>query len=218
MSRRTLPALFAVLALCSIGGGVALAQTDEGEPCEEACSAQPAAQVDNRSFTTAELSAVLRRGLPFLCGNPADARFPDVDCKINAKITVPAKVAKYIGLHSRVLAHGVAGNRTNHYTPDRDDEGRAYFLEFTDAAKARLKAKHIRALGVLATGTITVKGADQILCGTAQTTRASCPLDYGHKANILGAADGELLCWVVMPWWVATKTKWGKMCPRPIKA
>jgi hypothetical protein len=219
-SLRPLWALFAVLALCSIGTALpALAQTTEpgeGDCVEGPCGVQ-APTVDNVDFHGAPLAAILRRGQPFVCGAPADAKTEtaEVDCRIHATISVPAKAAKFLGLRSRVLAQGEAGDRVEHY----DGQGRAYFLTLPSALRSKLKAKRVRGLGVTITGKITVAGADQIYCADSSKLHASCSIDYGKKANAWSAPDGELVCWSVMPWWVATKSPgWGKMCPKPINA
>lgn len=219
-SRRPLLALSAVLALCSIGTALpALAQTTEpgeGDCVEGPCDVQ-APTVDNTNFQDAPLAAILRRGQPFVCGAPADAKTktPEVDCRIHATISVPAKAAKFLGLRSPVLAEGDAADKVEHY----DGQGRAYFLTLPSTLRSKLKAKHVRGLGVTITGKITVAGADQIYCAEGTKPHASCPIDYGKKANVWSAPDGELVCWPVMPWWVATKSPgWGKMCPKPINA
>jgi hypothetical protein len=221
MSSPRVLTLALLAALCSAGATVpALAQTEEGDECVEGCASAQAPVVDNKNFQTAYFLDALRKGQPFLCGNPADEsrKIAEVGCRIDAKISIPAKAAKFLGLSSRVLAHGVAGDMVEHFKEDGDDYGRAYFLELPSALRSKLKAKKIRGLGVTITGTITVAGADQVYCGSGRTLHASCPIDYGKKANIWPAQDGEMVCWRVMPWWVATKSAWGKMCPRPINA
>lgn len=229
-SARRLLLLLLLVVLGSLGAvTVAHAQSDVPAECDsDACGeggeggGVQAPQVDPKNFTNATYKVVLSQGQPFACGSPKTKYGPDVDCRIEAKITVPAKAARYLGLSSRVLAEGVASNRKDHFEVDGDDMGRTYFLEFPSAIKAKLKAKRVRALGVQITGTITVNGADQIFCDDPKgpkDTHPSCPIDYGNKANILSGEDGAMLCWTVMPWWVAIPSPgWGKMCPKPITA
>jgi len=220
MSRRRL-SLVAVLAMCLSGGaGLAHAQsTCDGDSCEGATDAY-VPSVDNRSFTWAPYTETLKKGQAFLCGQPADARrqTPDVDCRIHARISIPAKAAKYLGLSSRVLTSGDAGGRVDHYkNDDGDDQGRAYFLRFPASLKPRLKAKHVVGLGVTVTGTMSVPG-QQVHCASdpGDTLHPSCPISYGRKLQTWPVADGQMACWAVMPWAVAIKSVWGKRCPRPI--
>lgn len=232
MSARRVPfTLSAALALCLVAGvAPGLAQT--GDACEEdACAGQTTrpAEVTNDLHLAPPFVDVLRRGYPIPCGNPADpARgVPDVECRVDVKMSIPAKAAKYLGLPSRTLAAGVVSERVEKYRlEDEEDSGRTYMVKLPAAVRARMSAKKVRALGVTITGAITVPGAEFVTCdsdrGSGPTKlplRKSCPVDTGRKAMILPAPDGEIVCWTVMPWWTAVKSPgWGKLCPKPIRA
>jgi hypothetical protein len=210
----------AVIAALSVGGaGTALAQ--EGDCVEECPSGPQAPRIYSEYPQETYLTDALRKGHPFGCGSPADTKrnIPEVDCRIEAKITIPAKAAKYLGLSSRVLAQGVASDRTDHYMDGRQDLGRNYFLKPASSLKAKLKAKKVLGLGVNITGKISVVGADQIYCNDGNALHASCPIDYGKNTTVGWRTPADaLVCWPVAPWYVAIKTKWGQMCPKPINA
>jgi hypothetical protein len=218
-SRRLLISALAIPLLCS---APAQGGQDEGSgECAGACPVE-AVSVDDSPYQGDTLRTVMRRGLPFACGQAADDDQIEIDCHIEAKVTIRPKAAKYLGLKSTTIADGVAADRVEHYKNDDDDEtdlGRAYFLDIPAAVKAKLSAKRVRALGVRVTGSITVPGT-KLYCGfDYDVKKARCPMDSGKKAFVLGAPDGEIVCWTVMPWWVAIKSPgWGKMCPKPINA
>ena len=62
------------------------------------------------------LGEALRTGrIPIVCGEPASGEegvefYVPEDCRIAATFSVPAKVAKWLGLKSRAIAQGVAGD------------------------------------------------------------------------------------------------------------
>jgi hypothetical protein len=212
--------LLSVLAMALLSSAPALAQDEESGECAGECPVE-AVSVDDAAYQAESLRTVLRRGLAFVCGQAASSRRVEVDCHIEAKVTTRPKAAKYLGLKSTTLVEGVAGGRVEHYKNDDGDEdlGRTYFLDIPASMKSKLSAKRVRGLGVRITGSITVPGF-KLYCGIDNDgPRASCPMDSGKKAFTLGAPDGEMVCWPVMPWWVAIKSPgWGKMCPKPITA
>jgi hypothetical protein len=178
--------------------------------------------VQSNSF---DLAYIIGKGAPFACGQPADKRRnqPDVSCHIEATITVKSAVASFLGLSSRTIASGVAGNVVDHLTDDNgDDLGRAYFLPLSAAVRAKLRAKHVRALGVHVTGTVSAHttatayspASDKVTCGSDPNPTDSCHITAPKRVT-WPAGDGELVCWRLMPWYLATPATYGKMCPRP---
>lgn len=217
--RSSLSAGLAVLLLC-LATAPALAQGDGdtggGEVAATTISGQP--------WYALPLRDALRTGLAFPCGQEASKRGPEITCHIKATLTVPSAVAHFLGLDSRVIADGVAGDMVNHFEDaDGDDQGRTYFLKLRSSVKSAIKAKRIRALGFLLSGTASAHAdafggfspaSDKVQCRNSDALKSSCSFN-SRKAVILGAPDGELECWLYMPWFVAKKTTWGKMCPKP---
>lgn len=225
-----LRSLFVLMAaLCSLGAAPhALAGSDE--PDEEGPAQTP---VVYHAFAELRLGEALRSGrIPIICGEPASGEkgvefyVPEQDCRIEATFTVPAKVANWLGLKSRVIAQGVAGDMKDGYEVESYGESRVYFLKIrnVDALKAKLKRKRVRVLGGNVTGTITLRGEERIKCwGDPRKSdpKAKCPVrseGAGGKGQFTwhGEGEGEMLCWRFMPWYLATPAKWGQMCPRPI--
>lgn len=222
--RSSLSAGLTVLLL-SIAAAPALAQVSE--PDEGGASGpQPSSvRVEPVQSNAFPFSYMIRKGIALQCGQAEDKRHrqPDISCHIQAKITVKSAVARFIGLGSTVLASGVAGNVVNHLEDDDgQDEGRVYYLAIPAAVKDKLRAKHIRALGIHITGTFTahtgpngnLPATDKVLCNGDEDPADSCSIK-APKRVILPAGDGELVCWRYMPWYLATPAHWGKMCPRP---
>ena len=217
--RSKLSCVLAILILCAAVGGTAFAQ--EGGDGEG--SAPPVyPDVQNQISEAMPFLDTLAQGQPVPCGQPADRYSAEIACHIDAKITISARMAHWIGLDSRTVASGVAGGMRDDYTDAGGDKlGRTYFLEVPSSVKAKLRAKHVRALGVQVAGTITVPGQDKIICDSDHSqppkTQAKCDLTLGSEKRLIwGGQDGEMLCWRFMPWGVATPAKWGKMCPRPM--
>ncbi len=71
-------------------------------------------------------------GIPFQCGDKGDAarHRPEVVCHVEAKVSIPSKVASFLHLSSRVLAHGVASDPRDKFTTSSDQtvRDRTYFL------------------------------------------------------------------------------------------
>lgn len=216
-------------ALCLAAAGTAIAQVEEGD----GPSGPTLPVLDDQTIATFAMAYddVYRRGIPLPCGSEADTRrrTPEVACRVEVKVTIPAKVASFLRLPSNVLARGVATRKVDDFAPDRDsssgETGRFYFLPLSSAVKSKLKAKRVGAIGVHLSGTISAVGHSEIHCEseTANGTRtppkrSRCSFDSGRKARIYGGQDGEMLCWRYMPWWLGTPATWGKMCPRPVTA
>lgn len=166
---------------------------------------------------------VYRRGVPFSCGGPVGrGRRVAVACRIEAKVTVPAKVASFLRLSSKVIANGVATTKVDRFEDDDGNEAdRVYFLPLRASVKSKLRGKRVGALGVHIAGTVRDADASSVTCWSEDKTgngpkRSECSFTSGKKALIYGGQDGELLCWRYMPWWLATPATWGKMCPRPV--
>lgn len=175
------------------------------------------------------LGKALRTGrIPIICGEDAQYEegdefyIPAQDCRIEATFTVPAKVANWLGLKSRVIAQGVAGDLDENYRVESYGEVRTYFLKIrnVDALKAKLKRKRVRVLSGNVTGTVRLRGEERVVCWRDDTPKEKCPFrGSGEKNNRFtwhGEGEGEMLCWRYMPWYLATPAKWGEMCPRPI--
>ncbi len=228
--RLRIAALLAVAALTIFGGAAAFAATPrQGDGCFEECGPTgPTLNTmsdENMGMYSMPFDDVYKRGIPFQCGSPADKSrgLPEVACHIEAKVTVPAKVASFLHLSSRVIAHGVAKTKVDHLKNDYNrDQGRLYFLPLPSKVKAALRAKRIGAMGVKIAGTVSEPGAPAVYCESDSLSmnppkHASCSFSSGKKALTYGGQDGEMLCWRYMPWWLATPSPgWGKMCPRPV--
>lgn len=238
-----LAALLGALALCLAAvsstalAGATPRQADcspGADGCEGGLGAPVPPTISPEIFAR-PLAKTLAQGQMFTCGEPArDAdsykgpntvHFPAVRCRIDVTVSVPAKVASYLGLGSRKIAGGVLTDAVDN---PRDENGRrmngqsAYYLAIPAAVRGRLKAKGIRALGVTIAGTASVVGEDKVYCGNDDSPKpvlhASCPILMNSKSVTWAGEDGELLCWTIMPWWTAVKAHWGKMCPRPMTA
>jgi hypothetical protein len=220
--RSSLLLCLAVLLL-SIAAAPVLAQVSE--PDEGGGGPQPSSvRVEPVLSNSTPAPYMFRKGAALQCGQAEDKRHnsPDISCHINAKITVKQAVASFLGLSSTVIASGVPSRVVDHLMVDDEDEGRVYFLELKQSVKDKLRAKHIRALGVHITGTFTAHtsattrspATDKVLCNGAEDPTTSCSIKAG-KRTIWPAGDGELVCWRFMPWYLATPARWGKMCPRP---
>jgi hypothetical protein len=224
-----LPTILGALLLClaatTTALGAGLRQADEGGG--EGGGVERPSIADDSPFTM-PYDDVIRMGVPFQCGAPANPtrKAPEVACRIEATVSVPARVASFLHLSSRVLASGVASEHKDRFTAnDETVRDRTYFLPISSAVKAKLKAKKVGAIGVTQTGTISIVGEDKVICysesqdDATPPLRSSCPIVHHKKALIYGGQDGELLCWRYMPWWLATPVPhYGDRCPEPIKA
>ncbi len=218
------PRIGFVLALALTAGLTAQAV---GQTNEEGGGTQRPT-ISNDTAYSMPYDDVVRLGVPFQCGSAANAarHQPDVACRVEAKVSIPSKVASFLHLSSRVLAHGVATDHKDSFTiNDSKVRDRTYFLPIASSVKAKLKAKKVGAIGVTQTGDISIVGQDKVYCDSdAQDSnspplRSSCPIVHHSKALIYGGQDGELLCWRYMPWWLATPVPhYGDRCPKPIHA
>lgn len=217
--------IFGALLACLAAAPAASGQTTEGD----GPSGPTVTVLDDQTIATFAMAYddVYKRGIPLPCGSKADTRrrIPEVACRVEAKVTVPAKVASFLRLSSNVIARGVATHKVDDFAPDRDtssgETGRFYFLPLSSAVKSKLKAKRVGAMGVHITGTIAAVGESQVMCSSEyqrglRTKHSECDFTTGRKARIYGGQDGEMLCWRFMPWWLGTPATWGKMCPRPV--
>ena len=224
---RLRPLFLLMAVLCSLGAAPhALAGSPE-EPDEEGSARPP---VVYHAVVDIRLGEALRTGrIPIICGEPASGEegvefyVPEQDCRIEATFSVPAKVAKWLGLKSRVIAQGVAGDMKDGYKVESYGPSRVYFLKIRNASglKAKLKRKRVRVLGGNVTGTITLRGEERIVCWKDDAPKAKCPVrsdGAGGEGQFTwhGEDEGEMLCWRFMPWYLATPAKWGEMCPKPI--
>lgn len=217
--RSLLAALIAVLAF-GLAAFAATASAQQGD-CIEECAAGPAAPYLSGAMLYEDFDKVMAHGQGFSC--PEDRQDKSLTCRIDVKITVPAKVASYLRLGSRTLVDGVASRVVEHYKVGRRDQGRTYFLPLPASVKSKLKAKRIQAMGVAIHTTVTIPGKDKFYCPNEQSRtpppRTSCSFDTDDESGrtmIWGAGDGEIVCWNYMPWGAAIPTKWGARCPRPV--
>ena len=206
--RRRFRWILPLIMLCLLSA-CASALAGEGEPGVITVDEKPP-QLDPQLVEATELSDVLRTGKqPIQCGKPKEefgsegggkTIVPEVDCVIKAKLTVPPKVANWLGLNSTVLASGVAGDMVEHYKSRYDgDVGRTYFLEVPNIGvlRAKFKRKRVAQLEGFVSGSATVVGRDQVFCGT-ERIKKSCPVDGSNGGEEFSweAGEGVLLCYV----------------------
>lgn len=177
------------------------------------------------------LSDVLRTGeVPFHCGQPSEEVpdegggtifVPQVDCRIKAKLTVPAKVANWLGLGSTVIASGVAGDMVEHFKTQYDgDAGRTYFLKIDNigALRAKFKRKRVHALMGDVSGFATDANGKQVLCESGKPVK-SCPvIGEGPHRGFEWQDENALVCWVFRSglWVGVSPPHYGARCPKPI--
>lgn len=177
------------------------------------------------------LSDVLRTGeVPFKCGQPSEEVpnegggtifVPQVDCRIKAKLTVPAKVANWLGLDSPVLASGIAGDMVEHFKTKYDgDAGRTYFLKLDNigALRAIFKRKRVHALMGYVSGSATNSNGKPVLC-ESEKPRKSCPVvGEGPHGGFEWQDEDALVCWVFRSglWVGVSPPSQGARCPKKL--
>ena len=226
MRKRRFRWVLALMVLCSLSAS-ASALAVEG----------PQVEVDESlkhlhlEMPETSIADVLRTGeQPIHCGQPSEEfpaegggtmLVPEVDCRIQAKLTVPAKVANWLGLGSPVIASGIAGNMVEHFKDHwHRDLGRTYFLKIDNigALRATFKRKHVHWLEGYVSGSATEVGK-QVLCESGQP-RNSCPVTGTSGERTFRWVDEQVgVCQVFRKgWWLGIQppASSGGRCPKPI--
>ena len=225
MRKRRFRWVLALMVLCLLSAS-ASALALEGQPVE-IVSESP--QDLHLEMTETSLADVLRTGeQPFQCGHPREEFHleeeqtrvvPEVDCRIKAKLTIPAKAANWLGLGSTLIASGVAGNMVEHFKEGHRDLGRTYFLKIDNIGALRtiFKRKRVHALSGYISGSATAVGGEKVFCGSPGS-RKSCPIPGNAGAGGFEWQDKVVVCWVFRGgWWVGVApAHYGEMCPKPI--